>query len=143
MSGTPIEARFWAKVSKGKTSECWEWAAGRNEFGYGLFFLNGRRERAHRVSHSLFVGPIPEGMVVRHKCDNPPCINPDHLEVGTQGDNMQDAWTRGRRTPWSVLVTACCNGHEYTPANTRHYRGRRHCRACDKQRKALSRRIAA
>jgi hypothetical protein len=108
-----------------------------------MFFLDGRRERAHRASYSLFVGAIPEGMVVRHKCDNPPCVNPRHLQVGTLGDNNQDTWDRGRRKPWQVSITACPSGHEYSPENTRLYNGKRHCRACDKERKAISRRVAA
>ncbi|MCD1287310.1 HNH endonuclease [Brevibacterium sp. CCUG 69071] len=64
--------------------------------GYGLFSFGNRHRRAHRASYELHVGPIPDGLVVRHKCDNPPCVNPLHLEVGTGVDNTNDRFIRGR-----------------------------------------------
>lgn len=93
--------RFWAKVERTGPNECWLWkgCGSRNRRGeiYGHFRVNGRMTRATRVSYELHNGPVPAGMVVRHKCDNPPCVNPAHLEVGTQRDNVKDRYDRGRQ----------------------------------------------
>ena len=75
---------------------CWEWSGSRATFGHGQFQNNNVLYSAHRVAYELGNGPIPAGMAVRHKCDNPPCCNPSHLEVGTQSDNVQDAVERNR-----------------------------------------------
>lgn len=85
--------RFWAKVQK--TDGCWLWIAFRNQDGYGIFnrFVE---TSAHRAAWHFTYGPIPEGMRVLHKCDNPPCVRPDHLFLGTQFDNMQDCSRKGR-----------------------------------------------
>lgn len=79
-------------------SGCWEWNGPRAKTGhpYGRTTYKSVPWAAHRLAYSKWVGPIPEGLVVRHKCDNPPCINPDHLEIGTQADNNRDARERGR-----------------------------------------------
>ncbi|OLL21598.1 hypothetical protein BKE56_015630 [Rhodococcus sp. M8] len=77
--------------------ECWEWDGVKsNRSGYGIIQIEGRRVRVHRLSYEVHVGPIPDGMIVRHTCDNPPCLNPHHLQLGTQDDNMQDMKVRGR-----------------------------------------------
>lgn len=85
-------ARFWSKVDR--SGDCWLWQAVRKSTGYGTFFLteDGRQRtwRAHRLAWHLTHGPIPEGMIVRHGCDNPPCCNPAHLLLGTQLDNARD-----------------------------------------------------
>lgn len=82
------------------TGECWEWTAGRDADGYGVFYIppRGHRSRvAHRISFEITAGaPPPIGMVVRHVCDNPPCVRPDHLLIGTQRDNVRDMVERGR-----------------------------------------------
>jgi len=78
---------------------CWGWSGSKDGKGYGqISARDGRRspEKAHRVSYELAFGKIPKGMVVRHKCDNPECTNPSHLELGTQKDNMRDCSKRGR-----------------------------------------------
>lgn len=90
----PLAERFWSKVQI--TPACWEWQAARHTFGYGKYWDGERVLDAHRVSYAFHNGPIPSGMVVRHKCDNPPCVNPDHLELGTQAQNIADAVARGR-----------------------------------------------
>jgi len=77
---------------------CWDCGGTRNRFGYGVITFGGKLRRVHRLAYETWVGPIPEGQVVRHKCDNPPCINPEHLETGTHQDNMDDKMERGRYT---------------------------------------------
>jgi hypothetical protein len=91
--------RFWSKVDRKGPEECWPWLAGKSPSGYGSFSIKLRGFRAHRVAYELEIGPIPEGLIVRHKCDNPACCNPNHLEVGTNRDNTQDAIRRGRWSP--------------------------------------------
>lgn len=87
--------RFWAKVDP--TGECWEWMAHRNNHGYGQFTVQkGVFYTAHNVSYALTHGPIPAGMNICHRCDNPPCVNPDHLFIGTQSDNAHDMFAKGR-----------------------------------------------
>lgn len=91
--------RFWSKVDRRSGQECWEWQAARRADGYGQFSLGGARGhmyQAHRVSWTLANGTIPEGLLVRHRCDNRPCVNPAHLELGTHLDNMHDMATRER-----------------------------------------------
>lgn len=95
-----MEARFWAKVSKGAEDECWEWQAYRNmqRGGYGVLMDSRTRKPvlAHRVSYAIEHGATPSDLMVLHSCDNPPCVNPKHLSLGTNQDNMQDAWVKGR-----------------------------------------------
>lgn len=77
-------------------SGCWEWSGFKNQGGYGIVRFRGVLTPVHRLAYETWVGPIPEGYVVRHKCDNPPCINPEHLETGTQADNVRDRHYRNR-----------------------------------------------
>lgn len=92
----PIEKRFWSKVNK--HPDCWLWTGNRLKAGYGKFMISSKNgmTTAHRVSWMLHRGPIPDGMFVLHSCDNPPCVNPDHLFLGTHTDNMKDCMSKGR-----------------------------------------------
>src|SRR3990167_1210519 len=93
----PPKERFWKKVQKGDSPEkCWEWKSCKNPEGYGQFTIDGKKVYAHRYSWELHNGTIPDGLWVLHHCDNPACVNPDHLFVGTQTDNMQDMISKGR-----------------------------------------------
>src|SRR3990172_9835358 len=87
----PIEKRFWNRVEK--TDKCWIWLGPKDAFGYGLIGSGGRGSptiRTHRLSWTLSNGQIPKNLLVLHCCDRPGCVNPAHLFLGTQRDNMRD-----------------------------------------------------
>lgn len=86
-----------AELSVAESSGCILFTGHLDVEGYGRIMVNRVKYRAHRLSYELANGPIPDGYVVSHKCDNPSCINPSHLEVGTQADNIKDKVTRGRQ----------------------------------------------
>ena len=96
-SGRPAIIRFWEKVNK--TADCWTWQGGRRGQGYGVFWIHGAYKPVHRFSWELHYGPIPEAMLVCHHCDNPSCVRPDHLFLGTPQDNMDDMWNKERGNP--------------------------------------------
>lgn len=100
-----VERRFWDKVDK--SGDCWVWTASRSRRGYGYFTIVRAREAerigarrgsnlAHRVAYSLARGPVAPTAVVMHRCDNPPCVRPEHLALGTQADNLRDMIAKGR-----------------------------------------------
>jgi hypothetical protein len=87
---------FWTRVQK--TETCWLWTGTHNQGGYGIFLLPGEVPvRAHRYAYEQVKGPIPAGLILLHSCDNPPCVNPDHLTPGTRKDNLYDSMAKGRR----------------------------------------------
>lgn len=88
-----LEERFWSKVDK--SGSCWLWKASCYPTGYGAFGSE-KVQRAHRVAWELTFGKIPDGLYVLHHCDNPPCVNPNHLWLGTQADNLADMVKKGR-----------------------------------------------
>lgn len=92
---TDIESRIMNSISI-SPSGCWNWQGAKNTDGYGQLRVNGRHQRVHRLSYTLFVGRIPGDLLIRHKCDNPACVNPQHLETGTTQDNVNDRCLRGR-----------------------------------------------
>lgn len=93
-----MSAQFWAKVRKQPGDGCWEWTGSFNDKGYGKVRVDGRMVRAHRVAWELAHGPLslPADATVCHRCDNPACVRPDHLFLGTQLDNIRDRDAKGR-----------------------------------------------
>lgn len=98
MNRKPVTDRFWQKVRIAGPNECWIWTAAifDDRGGYGAFRIDDATLRAHRVAWSFKHGPIPNGMDVLHRCDNPPCVNDAHLFLGTNADNMADRDRKGR-----------------------------------------------
>lgn len=98
MSRRMTEDRFWQRVDKsGGDGACWPWIGSKHADGYGKLRWSGASLLAHRTAYELTNGKIPGGLCVRHKCDNRPCCNPAHLEVGTWADNVNDKVERGRQ----------------------------------------------
>lgn len=95
-SHVDLPAHFAAYVTLRETDQCIEWEGSRQTAGYGTFTNSGTHHMAHRVAYELHVGPIPDGHLIRHSCDNPPCVNPRHLLPGLDADNTQDKVDRGR-----------------------------------------------
>lgn len=98
MVSDKIHARFWAKVELGP--ECWNWTgAMRAKDNYGAFTVGRKTFSAPRFAWEMSNGPIPEGLLMMHSCDNRRCVRPSHLEPGTQSQNLKDCVARGRHTP--------------------------------------------
>jgi hypothetical protein len=102
MDGNVIE-KFWKHVDRSKKADvCWRWTGAMDKGGYGKLLVSGKNYTAHRLSWEIENGQeIPNGFVVMHKCDNPICVNPAHLSIGTTSDNIRDCVKKGRNHKWS------------------------------------------
>jgi hypothetical protein len=125
---------FWAKVRVGEPDECWPWIGCLGRRGYGDLTVLGEKRKAHRLSWEFANGPLPAGAWVLHRCDNPPCVNPDHLFAGDSATNVHDMHAKGRHRNGKERQRACKRGHEFTGANTYFWRGHRICRTCVRMR---------
>lgn len=103
----PMHLRFWDNVNIAEGNKCWTWTGTKDQHGYGKIGYGGRDYKAdykaHRMAYEMRFGPIADGKVICHTCDNPSCVNPNHLFEGTQADNAKDTSRKGRLNPVSLM----------------------------------------
>ncbi len=126
-----IAERFENYVDRIPWSGCWLWNKGVNNTGYGTTCVEGKWKLSHRLSWEFHYGDIPVGMSVLHKCDVRSCVNPLHLFLGTQSDNVRDRQEKGRiyRQP----SQSCINGHSAIAENVYYTDGHRYCLLCKRE----------
>lgn len=135
MGRLSLEERFWSKVDIRGNVECWAWIAAASRGRARFRMSNPRRwEHASRVCWELVYGFIPADMSILHHCDNGLCVNPEHLWLGTQQDNIADCIAKGRYRSGGAEINRgkvnCPQGHEYTNENTYFWRKMRFCQIC-------------
>ena len=128
IDGITTRDRFKSLYKVNNKTGCWDWMGRLDPKGYGSFSIGYSNMRAHRASYMMFIGEIGR-KIICHKCDNPSCVNPDHLFKGTQSDNCIDS--RNKKRGRNSRKTHCKRGHEFNRANTYYdKKGHRSCRAC-------------
>lgn len=136
-----LPIRFWAKVRINPVTGCWEWHGTRHPQGHGMTTIDGKPWYVHRLTYSVFIGPIPKGKHLHHTCHNQPCCNPEHVTPLTPGEHATESHAVGGR---QSAKEACPQDHPYSPENTRTERRAdgglaRRCLTCEADR-ALRRR---
>lgn len=128
------ESRFWKNVER--SDGCWRWLGSLGGHGYGQIMVNRKAWTAHRYAYVLAHGEIPmrdgkHGAVVMHTCDNRWCVNPEHLRIGTQGDNLRDMFAKGRASNQNAKKVTCPSGHSLDKVTNGHNgRTMRYCSIC-------------
>lgn len=129
-----LRERIEKSITK-EVSGCWSWNKSRNARGYGQIAIKKVCKLAHRISYEVYVGPIPDGHGVLHRCDNPPCVNPSHLFTGDQKVNLQDMSKKKRWKNQFMDRTHCVKGHPLVGENLKSSpsipKGRKICRTCN------------
>lgn len=122
------QVRFYQKIAIIPFHTCWEWIGDKNEKGYGRF----NNKKAHRLMYEMTYSLFPSNLHVLHKCDNPSCVNPEHLFLGTHSDNMRDKVSKGR--DHNKTKTHCRHGHIFAGENL-HMKsdGSRRCMTCERE----------
>lgn len=131
-SDEAILERLRSRSTVNPETGCWEWQGNAVRGGYGTTGVDNTTRFVHRMAWEIANGPIPDGLLCCHKCDNPPCWNPDHIFLGTNADNAADRVAKGRQgVSANSTKTHCKQGHEFSEANTYTAKnGGRHCRRC-------------
>jgi hypothetical protein len=127
-----IIRRLIAKIELDPATGCWLWAGYRSSLGYGSVDIQRRHWAVHRLTYSLFKHPIPDGLQVCHRCDNPPCCNPDHLFLGTAQENALDS--KAKKRHHTSAKTHCVRGHAYADYGCVRPDGKRGCKECERTR---------
>jgi len=124
-----FEQRFWSKVEYLGPDECWLWKAGKLGHGYGMVWNNQKNTNvaAHRTAYELMVGEIPDGLTIDHLCRNRACVNPNHMEAVSRGENV----LRGvGPTAKNAQKDVCHRGHKFDGVHKEHGKDYRYCRSC-------------
>ena len=126
-----LQERFNKKYEVVPFCGCWIWTGALSPHRYGTIEANKKTAYAHRVSYEIHRGPIAKGLVIDHLCKVPECVNPSHLEVVTQSQNVRRGDLASVTREKGLALTHCKWGHEYTPENTAVYSHGRTCRTCN------------